>query len=120
MQSSESFGACCAVAAVLYNGARMPEAPIDALRRAVEDLHRCTALFVRAVHVRENVETMPAWNGLVSIFELTGHPTASRAYAWSYETGGGAARCYRAILRQGPIDSPRAAVRSTLRSGAAK
>jgi hypothetical protein len=96
----------------------MPDAPVDALRRAVQDLHRCKAVFVRAVHVGQAFDGMPAWNGLVSIFDLADHPTSSRAYAWSYETGGGAARCFTAILRQGAVDSPKAAVRASLRSKA--
>jgi hypothetical protein len=92
----------------------MPESPLDALRRAVRDLHRCEAVFVRAVPVREAIEGQPPWEGLVSIFDLTGHPTSLRAYAWSHETGNGAARCYTALLHKGNVMSPETAVRAAV------
>lgn len=41
------------------------------------------------------------------VFELTGHPTATRAYAWSK-------RRFFAVLHQPPVDSPQAAVRAAI------
>ena len=43
-----------------------------------------------------NGETV--WQGDIEVFDLTGHPKATRAYAWSYATTG-AKRRYVAVLK---------------------
>ena len=47
------------------------------------------------------------------IFDLIDHPTAKLCYAWSYRTNEGRDRTV-AVLHQGPVDSPRAAVRAAI------
>jgi hypothetical protein len=66
------------------------------------------------VPVNETFEGSALWAGLVHVFELTGHPTASRAYAWSEAIEGGMERRYFALLHQGPIASPGDAVRAAV------
>jgi hypothetical protein len=51
---------------------------------------------------------------LVHVFDLTGHPTATRAYAWSSPIEGSTTRRFFAALHQPPVDSPQAAVRAAI------
>lgn len=80
---------------------------------AIWDLHHCAASFVEAVPVREVHQGRTVWAGEVSVFDLTGHPTATRCYAWSHEAQDGKRR-YVAVLHEPPVDSPRAAVRAAI------
>jgi hypothetical protein len=64
--------------------------------------------------VREVFEGKTAWKGVVHVFDLAGHPTATRAYAWSSPTEGSTKRRFFAVLHQPPVDSPRAAVRAAI------
>ncbi len=68
---------------------------------------------MQAVPVREAFEGKTVWEGVVQVFDLIGHPTARRAYAWSYETDEGKTRSV-AVLHQGPVDSPRKAVQAAI------
>jgi len=54
------------------------------------------------------------WEGVVHVFELSGHPTAVRAYAWSSPVEGSDKRRFFAVLHQGPIKSPADAVRAAI------
>jgi hypothetical protein len=89
----------------------MTEAPISQLKRAVESHHGGLATFVQSVPVRETNGENTVWNGVVSVFDLVSHPTAERAYAWSYDRPNGKRR-FLAMLHAPPIDSPAAAVRA--------
>ena len=53
------------------------------------------------------------WDGRVEVFDLIDHPTAERAYAWAHETDEGRSR-FVAVLHEGPVDSPEAAVRAAI------
>ena len=55
----------------------------EQLREAVEKMLGGTATFSQFVPVRETFEGKPVWEGVVHVFQLAGHPTATRAYAWS-------------------------------------
>ena len=52
------------------------------------------------------------WEGVVYVFDLADHPTATRAYAWSSPIEGSTKRRFFAVLHQPPVDSPQAAVRA--------
>jgi hypothetical protein len=49
----------------------------------------------------------------VHVFDLEGHPTANRAYAWSYERPKGKRRFF-AVLHVPPVIGPREAVRAAI------
>ena len=72
--------------------------PRTSLQQAIYDLHGCGSTWIEAVQVIESFQ---------------GHPTATRCYAWSHETDEGKLRCV-AVLHQGPVDSPEAAVRAAI------
>ena len=89
------------------------EAPVEALIEAIRNLHGCKAMWVESVPVKETFREETVWEGVVQVFNLSGHPPASRCYAWSYETEEGK-RKFFAVLHQGPVDSPQAAVRAAI------
>src|SRR5881227_2839771 len=94
--------------------AAMAEVEADQLREAVEKMHGGTATLSQSVPVRETFEGKPVWEGVVHVFDLAGHPTATRAYAWSSPIEGSTKRRFFAVLHQPPINSPQAAVRAAI------
>jgi len=89
----------------------MTEVSPDQLRQAIEAEHGGTATFVQAVPIREMSGEQLVWQGTVHIFDLSDHPTASRAYAWSHELADGK-RLTLAVLHIGQVTGPREAVRA--------
>ena len=53
------------------------------LVKAVERMHGGSAQLTQSMPVRETFKGKPVWEGVVHVFDLAGHPTATRAYAWS-------------------------------------
>jgi len=98
---------------LLDNRRNMTEVRTSALKEAVESQHGGTATFVQSVPIREEHEGSVVWDGTVAVFDLTGHPTAKRAYAWSYELPDGKRRFF-AVLHMPPIIGPREAVRAAI------
>src|SRR5438477_10851463 len=86
----------------------------DQLRETVERMHGGSAQFVQSVPVRETFESKIVWEGVVHVFDLTGHPTATRAFAWSSPIEGSTKRRFFAVLHQPPIDNPQAAIRAAI------
>jgi hypothetical protein len=85
----------------------------EELKRAVESQHGGTATFAQSVPVREAFQGATVWDGVVHVFDLSGHPNAKRAYAWSYERDDGKRRFF-AVLHMGPINGPVEAVRAAI------
>ena len=56
----------------------------------------------------------PIWEGVVHVFDLAGHPKATRAYAWSSPIEGSTKRRFFAVLHSPPIVSPLDAVRAAI------
>ena len=84
------------------------------LKHAVESQHGGTATFVQSVPVHETHDGETVWNGAVQVFDLAGHPKATRAYAWSSPIEGSAKRRFFAVLHTGPITGPVEAVRAAI------
>lgn len=91
----------------------LTEVTSSELKQAVEAQHGGMATFVQFVPVHEFHMGVLAWNGTVAIFDLAGHPTANRAYAWSYELPDGNRRFF-AMLYAPPITAPKDAVRAAI------
>ena len=83
------------------------------LEKAILNLHRCKSKWLESVPIKETFEGETVWEGIVEVFELIDHPTAKKCYAWSYETDVGK-RKFIAVLHQGPIDSPKNAIRAAI------
>jgi len=77
-------------------------------------MHGGAATLAQSVPVRETFEGRLVWEGVVHVFDLAGHPTATRAYAWSSPIEGSTKRRFFAVLHQPPLDSPQAAVRAAI------
>ena len=91
----------------------MPSESLDSLVRAIRKLHGAKASWVEAVPVKETFQEQTVWEGVVQVFDIKGHPTATRCYAWSYSTEGKKRR-FVVVLHQGPVDSPEKAVRAAV------
>lgn len=88
--------------------------PDQELIYAVESQHSCRATLAQTVPVRETFRGQPVWDGVVHVFDLEGHPQATRAYAWSSEIEGSTKRRYYAVLGIGAIKTPLDAVRAAI------
>ena len=84
----------------------------DQLKDVVERKHGGSAQFARSVPVRETFEGKAVWEGMVHVF--VGHPTATRAYAWSSPIEGSTKRRFFAVLHTTRINSPLEAVRAAI------
>lgn len=92
----------------------MAEVNPDELKRAVESQHGCKAALAQSVPVKETFGGKTAWEGVVHVFDLTGHPKAKRAYAWSSPIEGSDKRRFFAVLHLPPVTSPVEAVRAAI------
>lgn len=89
-------------------------AGIPALQDAIRHMHGCGSTWVESVAVREEFRGEVVWDGHVQVFDLDGHPTASRAYAWSHAVGDGPRRRFVAVLHQATCNSPEMAVKAAV------
>lgn len=90
------------------------------LARAIFDLHGCKAKWVESVPVKETFKGETVWEEVVELFDLEGHPTTSRCYAWSHEIDDSRKRKFFVVLNQGPVKSAQDAVRAAIVSEARK
>ena len=89
----------------------MNELPEAEFVDAIGTMHGSSAVLKSRARVEETFQGEPVWEGEVLVFKLEGHPTASKCYAWSVDGR------VTAVLHDGPIDSPRAAVRAAIVAG---
>jgi hypothetical protein len=92
----------------------MTEVEADQLKDAIESMHGGAATLAQSVPVRETFDGKPVWEGVVHVFDLAGHPTAVRAYAWSSPIEGSTKRRFFAVLHTERINSPLEAVRAAI------
>lgn len=87
----------------------MNELPIERFQEAIRKTHGCESTFTgKQVRVTEKLDCATVWHGVVLVFDLAEHPSASRCYAWSADNR------VTAVLHEGPVDSPRAAARAAI------
>jgi hypothetical protein len=65
------------------------------------------------VPVHETHEGTTVWDGEVQVFELVGHPKATRACAWSHATEGNR-RMFRAVLGLAAVTDTAMAARTSV------
>jgi len=87
---------------------------IDQLKKIVEQTHYCNAEFLEASPVTDTFEGRTVWQGIIYVFNVQGHPSASRCYAWSSPIEGSSKRRYYAVLHVPPIDSPQKTVKASI------
>jgi hypothetical protein len=93
----------------------MPSAYLDNLKRAVEAMHGCQCSHETSGLVHEMMDGKTVWRGMVETYALTGHPKATKAFAWGWEDDDDEIR-YVAVLNVPPISSPREAVQAAIAS----
>lgn len=82
---------------------------------AVSQLHECGAIYRETVPVHEVFNGQTVWQGEVEVFDLSGHPKAKRAYAWSHREGeNDEGERFVAVLEIPPVVSPVTAVRASI------
>jgi hypothetical protein len=88
---------------------------IQELQDMIRRLHRAEARHVESVPVKESFQGKTVWDGIVEVFELTGHPTAHRVYAWAHDTDDPKKpRRHVTVLHAHPIKSAQDAVRAAI------
>ena len=89
--------------------------PIEELRGVIRRLHGVESAHVASVPVKETFQGRAVWEGVVEVFELIGHPTAAKLYAWSHDTDDpDQPRRHVTVLHTHPIISPVLAVRAAI------
>lgn len=85
---------------------------IAKLQEIFQKLHGCEVTYLETVPVIERFQGKTVWEGEVEVFALTGHPKASKGYAWAYDKEKGSeATC---VLELPPVISPRTAVQASI------
>jgi hypothetical protein len=84
------------------------------LKQTIERSHGCAASLIQSVRIHEIVDETMAWEGVVHVFELAGHPRAIREYGWFSSVKGSEKRRLHAVLHTTHVSSPRKAVHAVL------
>jgi hypothetical protein len=88
---------------------------ITELRDVIHKLHGAKAEYVRSVAVQEKFQGRIVWDGVVEVFDLTGHPQANRIYAWAHDTDDPKQpKRYVTVLHIPPVVSPQTAVQAAI------
>jgi len=88
---------------------------VDDLRDVIRRLHGVEATHIESVPVKEAFQGKTVWEGIVEVFEIRGHPKASRVYAWSHDTDDPKnPRRHVTVLHIAPILSAEAAVKAAI------
>lgn len=86
---------------------------IQELRDVIRRLHGAEAAHVESVPVKETFKGQTVWEGIVEVFDLVGHPTAHRVYAWANDAPN-KPRQHVTVLHLHPIKSAQDAVRAAI------
>ena len=84
------------------------------LRCAIEKAHGCKAKCADKITVHEKQGGRTVWYGTVYVFDLTGHKTASRAYAWTISGDARGAPRVITVLHKSTVTGPAEAVRAIM------
>jgi hypothetical protein len=86
---------------------------IEELREVIQKLHGAEAKHRESVPVKEVFQGQTVWDGIVEVFDLTGHPKTNRAYGWMHDTGDPRkAAQHVTVLHLHPALTPATAVRA--------
>ena len=88
---------------------------IQELRDVIRRLHSAEATHVESVSVKETFKGETVWEGIVEVFDLAGHATAHRVYAWAHETDNPQKPIkHVTVLHLHPVKSAQDAVRAAI------
>ena len=89
--------------------------PIEELRDVIRRLHGVESSHVASVPVKETFQGRTVWEGVVEVFDLIGHPSATKLYAWSHATDDpDNPKRHVTVLHGDIINSPLLAVRAAI------
>lgn len=88
---------------------------IEELKDIISRLHGVKAVHLESVPVKETFQGKTVWDGVVEVFEIKGHPKASKAYAWAHDTDDPLRpKRHVTVLHIPPVTSPELAVRAEI------
>lgn len=88
---------------------------IEELRDVIRHLHGVESRHIGSVPIKETFRGKTVWDGCVEVFELVGHPAASKLYAWSHATDDpDNPKRHVTVLHSDLITSPLLAVRAAI------
>src|SRR6266568_9143165 len=88
---------------------------IKELQDVIRRLHSAEPVHVESVPVKETFQSKTVWEGIVEVFDLHGHPEATRVYAWAHETDNPQKPVrHVTVLHLHPIKSAQDAVRAAI------
>ncbi len=88
---------------------------IGELQDVIRRLHGVESRHIESVPVKETFQGKTAWEGIVEVFELHGHPKAPKVYAWAHDTDDPKKpRRHVTVLHIPPITSAVLAVRAAI------
>lgn len=88
------------------------EAHANQLKRLIETQHGAKSSFAKSVRVHRSGESQSHWDGMVHVFDLSNHPKAKRAFAWSAPIAGSSSPRFFAVLQMDAITTPLQAVKA--------
>jgi hypothetical protein len=88
---------------------------IEELREVIRKLHGVESTHIASVPVKEMFQGRTVWEGVVEVFDLIGHPSAPKLYAWSHDIDDPEQRRrHVTVLHSDLITSPILAVRAAI------
>jgi hypothetical protein len=84
----------------------MQSVNVDLLAQVIESQHGAKGVFHQSVRVAKWNGSPASWDGMVHVFNLSGHSSARRAYAWSSPVAGSQGLRYFAVLQGGRVKTP--------------
>jgi hypothetical protein len=84
---------------------------IEELQDVIRQRYSADSRHLETVPIKETLHGKTIWEGNVEVFELIGHPKASKVFAWAYATENPKKPRHVTVLNLGPISSPLYAVR---------
>jgi len=88
---------------------------IEELRDVIRRHHEADSTHVASVPIKETFQGQTVWEGVVEVFDLIGHPTASRLYAWTHATDDPESpKRHVTVLHAESVTSPLLAVRAAI------
>jgi hypothetical protein len=87
----------------------------DELRLAIQQLHGCPSRLIEVVPLSADPQAQNVLGGAVHVFEMIGHPSALRCYAWASPRKTNSTTMH-AVLHTESVKSAELAVKSAARS----
>ena len=94
----------------------MNPATMDLLKKVIDMQHGGSSAYLHSVATHRFAPRPGLWDGVVHCFAVTGHASATKAYAWISPIEGTGSSRYFAVLHQGAIKGPVEAVQAVVKA----